>query len=176
MAEFAVIEPRRGAPSWFASSIRRAAEARCRMLTDRDMTIAEWIGRQGAVRAEHVMTRFSIGRTATYRRLHELVDFGLVRRHRLLYNDGGLLTATAEGLRCAGLDRLSAGTDQPRSRPAHDRLGGTRRRDRTRLVRETLLSDREHRAAENAAGEPIASAIIGRPTTVAKDFTDRTSH
>ena len=26
---------------------------------------------------------------------------------------------------------------------------------------ETLLSDREHRAAENAAGEPIASAIIG---------------
>ena len=26
----------------------------------------------------------------------------------------------------------------------------------------TLPSDREHRAAENAAGEPIASAIIGR--------------
>jgi hypothetical protein len=77
------------------------------MLTERDMTIAEWIGRQGAVRAEHVMTRFSIGRTATYRRLHELVEFGLVRRHRLLYNDGGLLTATAEGLRCAGLDRLA---------------------------------------------------------------------
>ena len=51
------------------------------MLTDRDMAIAEWIGRQGAVRAEHVMIRFSIGRTATYRRLHELVDFGLVRRH-----------------------------------------------------------------------------------------------
>ena len=25
----------------------------------------------------------------------------------------------------------------------------------------TLLSDREHRAAENAAGEPIASAIVG---------------
>ncbi len=64
------------------------------MLTERDITIAEWIGRQGAVRAEHVMTRFAIGRTAAYRRLHELVDFGLVRRHRLLYNDGGLLTAT----------------------------------------------------------------------------------
>ena len=76
------------------------------MLTERDMTIVKWIGRQGAVRAEHVMTRFSIGRTATHRRLHELVEFGLVRRHRLLYNDGGLLTATAEGLRCAGLDRL----------------------------------------------------------------------
>ena len=55
-----------------------------------------------------------------------------------------------------------AGTDQPRARTAHDRLGGTRRRGRTRLDGQTLLSDREHRAAENAAGAPIASAIIGR--------------
>ena len=55
-----------------------------------------------------------------------------------------------------------AGTDQPCARPAHDRLGGTRRRGRTAARRATLLSDREHRAAENAAGEPIASAIIGR--------------
>ena len=31
-----------------------------------------------------------------------------------------------------------------------------------RLDGQTLLSDREHRAAENAASEPIASAIIGR--------------
>lgn len=31
-----------------------------------------------------------------------------------------------------------------------------------RLGEETLLSDREHRAAENAAGEPIASAIVGQ--------------
>ena len=46
------------------------------MLTQRDIAIAEWVGRQGAVRSEHVMTRFSIGRTAAYRRLHELVDSG----------------------------------------------------------------------------------------------------
>jgi len=64
------------------------------VLTTRDREIVTWIGRQGVVRAEHVMTRFSIGRTAAYRRLHELVDYGLVRRHRLLYNDVGLLTAT----------------------------------------------------------------------------------
>ncbi|MBV9512808.1 MAG: hypothetical protein JO280_02015, partial [Mycobacteriaceae bacterium] len=64
------------------------------MLTERDREIVKWIGRQGVVRAEHVMTRFSIGRTATYRRLHELVDYGLVRRHRLLYNEGRLLTAS----------------------------------------------------------------------------------
>jgi hypothetical protein len=130
------------------------------MLTQRDIAIAEWVGRQGAVRAEHVMTRFSTGRTATYRRLHELIEFGLLRRQRVLYNDGGLLTATADGLRCAGLDRLT---------PARVTLAMVQHLIASaafaaelepRLVDARLLSDREHRAAENAAGEPIASAII----------------
>jgi hypothetical protein len=132
------------------------------MLTERDMTIAEWIGRQGAVRAEHVMTRFSIGRTATYRRLHELVDFGLVRRHRLLYNDSGLLTATAEGLRCAGLDRLAPARISLALVPHMIASAAFAAEVEPRLVGQRLLSDREHRAAESAAGAPIASAIIGR--------------
>ena len=132
------------------------------MLTERDMTIAEWIGRHGAVRAEHVMTRFSIGRTATYRRLHELVDFGLVRRHRLLYNDGGLLTATAEGLRCAGLDRLAPARISLALVPHMIASAALAAEVEPRLDGQTMLSDREHRAAENAAGEPIASAIVGR--------------
>jgi hypothetical protein len=132
------------------------------MLTERDMTIAEWIGRQGAVRAEHVMTRFSIGRTATYRRLHELVEFGLVRRHRLLYNDGGLLTATAEGLRCAGLDRLAPARINLALVPHMIASAALAAELEPGLDDQTLLSDREHRAAENAAGEPIASAIVGR--------------
>lgn len=125
------------------------------------MTIAVWIGRQGAVRAEHVMTRFSMGRTATYRRLHELVDFGLVRRHRLLYNDGGLLTATAEGLRCAGLDRLTLARISLAMVPHMIASAALAAELEPQLHGGTLLSDREHRAAENAAGEPIASAIIG---------------
>jgi hypothetical protein len=132
------------------------------MLTERDMTIAEWIGRQGAVRAEHVMTRFSIGRTATYRRLHELVEFGLVRRHRLLYNGGGLLTATAEGLRCAGLDRLAPARISLALVPHMIASAALAAELEPRLDDQTLLSDREHRAAENAAGEPIASAIVRR--------------
>jgi hypothetical protein len=131
------------------------------MLTERDMTITEWIGRQGAVRAEHVMSRFSIGRTATYRRLHELAECGLVRRHRLLYNDGGLLTATAEGLRCAGLDRLTPARISL-ALVSHMIVSAALAAElEPQLDDGTLLSDREHRAAQNAAGEPIASAIIG---------------
>jgi hypothetical protein len=131
------------------------------MLTERDMTITEWIGRQGAVRAEHVMTRFSIGRTVTYRLLHELAEFGLVRRHRLLYNDGGLLTATAEGLRCAGLDRLTPARLSLALVPHMIASAALAAELEPQLAYETLLSDREHRAAENAAGQPIASAITG---------------
>lgn len=125
------------------------------------MTIVEWIGRHGAARAENVMTRFSIGRTATYRRLHELAEFGLVRRHRLLYNDGGLLTATAEGLRCAGLDRLTPARISLALVPHMIASAALAAELEPQLHDGTLLSDREHRAAENAAGEPIASAIIG---------------
>lgn len=125
------------------------------------MAIAEWIGRQGAVRAEHVMTRFSMGRTATYRRLHELVEFGLVRRHRVLYNDGGLLTATAEGLRCACLDRLTPVRVGLALVPHMIASAALAAELEPKLGEETLLTDREHRAAENAAGEPIASAILG---------------
>jgi hypothetical protein len=105
------------------------------MLTQRDIAIAEWVGRQGAVRAEHVMTRFSTGRTATYRRLHELIEFGLVRRQRVLYNDGGLLTATADGLRCAGLDRLTPARVTLSMVPHMDRIRRVRCRTRTRTRR-----------------------------------------
>jgi hypothetical protein len=132
------------------------------MLTERDMTIAEWIGRQGAVRAEHVMTRYSIGRTATYRRLHELVESGLVRRHRLLDNDGGLLTATAEGLRWTGLDRLAPARISLALVPHMVASAALAAELEPTLTAERLLSDREHRAAENAADEPIASAIVGK--------------
>lgn len=133
------------------------------MLTQRDIAIAEWVGRQGAVRAEHVMTRFSVGRTAAYRRLHELVEFGLLRRHRLLYRDGGLLTATAEGLRCAGLDRLTPARISVAMVPHMIASAAFAAELEPRLVDEQLLSDREHRAAEIAAGAPIGSAIVGGP-------------
>ena len=129
------------------------------MLTSRDREIVNWIGRQGVARAEHVMIRFSIGRTATYRRLHGLVDYGLVCRHRLLYNDGGLLAATAEGLRWAKLDRLRPARISLALVPHMIASAALAAELEPRLVHETLLTDREHRAAENAAGRPLASAL-----------------
>ena len=130
------------------------------MLTKRDREIVRWIGRHGAVQALHVMTRFSIGRTAAYRRLHELVEFGLIRRHRLLYNDAGLLTATSDGLRWADLPRLTPARGSLALLPhtlASAALAALLEPD---LTAQTLLSDREHRAAERAAGQALASALM----------------
>lgn len=131
------------------------------MLTERDITILEWIGRQGAVRAQHVMSRFGMGRTATYRRLAELADYGLLRRHRVLYNDGGLLTATAEGLRAAQLHQLRPARIALAQVP-HALISATLATQlEPQLKAHRLLTDREHRAAENAAGQPLGSAITG---------------
>jgi hypothetical protein len=131
------------------------------MLTERDLNIVEWIGRQGVARAEHVMTRFGMGRTAAYRRLAHLVDYALLRRHRILYNDGGLLTATAEGLRAAGLHHLRPARIALSQIP-HMLLSATLAAQLEPELKEgKLLTDREHRAAENAAGHPLGSAILG---------------
>jgi Helix-turn-helix domain len=131
------------------------------VLTRRDREIVRWIGRHGAVQAQHVMTRFSIGRTASYRRLHELVEYGLIRRHRLLDNDAALLTATSDGLRWAELHRLTPARISLVLVPhtiASAALAALLEPD---LTDQRLLSDREHRAAERASARPLASAIMG---------------
>ena len=74
-----------------------------------------------------------------------------------------MLTATAEGLRCAGLDRLTPARISLALVPHMIASAAFAADLEPRLVDEQLLSDREHRAAEIAAGEPIASAIIGAP-------------
>jgi hypothetical protein len=72
-----------------------------------------------------------------------------------------LLTATAEGLRCAGLDRLTPARLSLALVPHMIASAALAAELEPQLADETLLSDREHRAAENAAGQPIASAITG---------------
>jgi hypothetical protein len=74
--------------------------------TNRDAEIVGWVGRLGAAGAEHVIGRFAIGRTRAYARLKALVADGLLVHRAVLYRQPGLYTATAEGLRWRGLERL----------------------------------------------------------------------
>jgi hypothetical protein len=132
------------------------------MLTDRDRAIVEWVGRLGAAGAADVMARFGMGRTATYRRLAALVDQGMLATERLLYGEPALYVATREGLQWARLARLEPSrvgvvsarhfalcaqlaVILERAEPAH-----------------RVWSEREVRVAELDAGEPVASAELGR--------------
>src|SRR3954453_18139272 len=78
------------------------------VLTARDREIAGWVARMGAADAEHVMARFGMGRTATYRRMRALADAGLVERVRLVNGAPSLFLASSEARRWTDTVELGA--------------------------------------------------------------------
>ena len=131
------------------------------MITNRDIEIVDWVGRLGAADPGHVMARFGMGRTVTYRRLAALEAAGLIERSRLLHAQSGLTTATRAGLRLCGLEDLGVARVSAASvahwqasttvavllerRHGHGNVGGVR----------------EIRAAERATGRPVATCEVG---------------
>jgi hypothetical protein len=135
------------------------------VLTERDRALAAWIGRVGAARPSDVMLFLGLGRTVTYRRIKELVDNGLVERHRLMHGDDGVLTATKTGLRFAGIDHLMLASISLAS-IRHTLTCATVTALIERDLRSgVLLTDREHRASEARTGRTIGSAVIGHTNT-----------
>jgi hypothetical protein len=131
------------------------------MITNRDRDIVDWIARVGAVEPAHVMFRFKMGRTVTYRRLAALEAHGLVERVRLLHGQPGLIVATKAGLRLCGLQALGV---------TKVSAGAARHWQASSLVAVILERHRglgavggvrEIRAAERATGKPVASVSIG---------------
>jgi hypothetical protein len=127
--------------------------------TFRDREIVAWLGHVGAAGAEHVMRRFGMGRSWTYRRLNGLVSDGLLAQRALLYRQPALYVATAEGLRwCSlehlGVQRVGAGgfehAWQVATLAAQPLRPGWR-----------LLSERDLRFGEAQMGGLIASARLG---------------
>jgi hypothetical protein len=131
------------------------------VITNRDRDVVDWIARIGAVQPEHVMFRFRMGRTVTYRRLAAMESAGLVERFRLLHGQPALIVATMAGLRFCGLEHLgvakvSAGAAahwQASTTTAvlFERHGGL----------DSVGGVREIRAAQRATGRPVASAKLG---------------
>jgi DNA-binding IclR family transcriptional regulator len=76
------------------------------MQTERDAEIVGWVGRLGAASAEHVASRFQMGRSWVYERLSGLVADGLLEQRALLHRRPALYVATVASLRWRGLGRL----------------------------------------------------------------------
>jgi hypothetical protein len=131
------------------------------LVTDRDTQIVRWVGVLGAAGAEDIMGRFGMGRTVVYRRLRVLVQAGLLDRVRLLHAQPALFIATREGLAFAGLPNVQPAAVGPAS-VRHWTLCA-----RLAVILETVergyrvWGEPQLRAAEHAAGHPIASATLG---------------
>jgi hypothetical protein len=132
------------------------------MVTDRDRAIVEWVGRLGAAGAADVMSRFGMGRTATYRRLGALVDQGLLATERVLYGHPALYVATRDGLawaRLARLDPCRVGVGSARHFALCAQLAVVLERTEPAY---RVWSERDVRVAELDARAPVASAELGR--------------
>jgi hypothetical protein len=81
----------------------RVVEVRERGRRDRDFELVRYIGRHGLVRIGHVMVAMGAERTVTYDRVAVCVEAGLLERVELVRSESGLLKATRDGLRYAGL-------------------------------------------------------------------------
>ena len=91
----------------------------------RDRELVRYVGRHGVVRIGHVMAAMGAGRTVTYDRVAACVEAGLLERLELVRSEPGLLRATRDGLRYAGLGLPVAvdlaGRRRPLAALRHDR-------------------------------------------------------
>jgi hypothetical protein len=126
----------------------------------RDWELVRFVGRHGLVAMRHVMVELGVGRTAAYRRVAACVEAGLLERVGLLRFEPGMLRATRDGLRYAGLGLplavVSPGAVDHTLRcvTTTQLLGDEHGRDR-------VLTEREIVFAEQIEGGPIASATVG---------------
>lgn len=139
------------------------------MQTERDGNIVYWVGRFGAVGAEHVIRHFEMSRSVAYARLNLLVRDGLLEHHSVLYGRPGMYTATSAGLRWQGNQRLGRYLLSPGGFEHAWQVAQIAVELKVALPEWTLLSERDIRAIErDHPGELLASAEVGivadRPT------------
>lgn len=132
------------------------------MQTDRDGRIVDWVGRLGAVGAEHAMRRFGMSRSVAYGRLNSLVRDGLLEHRLILYARPGLYVASSSGLRWQGNERLGKCSLSPGGFEHAWQVAQAAVEIERGLPGWPVLSEREIRALEADGGRLLASAQVGR--------------
>ncbi len=127
---------------------------------NRDRELIRYVGRHGVVRIGQVMVAMGAGRTVTYDRVAACVEAGLLERLELVRSEPGLLRATRDGLRYAGLG-LPVATITPGAVDHRLRCASTAQLLGKHFGHERVLTERELVLAEQIEGRPIASAKVG---------------
>jgi hypothetical protein len=130
--------------------------------TPKDLEVVAWIAGLGAAGAEHVMSRFAMGRSWAYSRLSQLVAGGLLEQRTLLHRQPGLYIATAEGLRWCGKQRLGVYRVGPGGFQHAWEVARVAAALEPHLGDGRVLSERELRALEASEDRVVASATAGQ--------------
>jgi hypothetical protein len=131
------------------------------MQTSRDAEIVAWIGRLGAVGAEHVMGRFGMSRSMAYHRLGLLTKDRLLEHNTVLFGRPGMYSATREGLRWRGIDRLGAFRVGPGAFEHAWQVARVAVELHQAMPGWGVLSEREVRSVESDGEGLFASAQVG---------------
>jgi hypothetical protein len=126
----------------------------------RDWEIVRWVGRMGAVTIEHVQSRFTLGRTAAYRRVAACIEVGLLDRVAPLRGQLSLIRATRRGLRYAGVRSGVAGVP-PELVAHHIACTSVALLLEREFGGERVIGERELRVMERDESRAIASAKVG---------------
>jgi hypothetical protein len=126
----------------------------------RDLELLRYVGRHGVGRIDQVMTAMQAGRTVTYDRVAVCVEAGLLERLELVRSEPGLLRATRDGLRYAGLG-LPLAKVSPGGVDHLLRCASTAQLLGEHFGHERVLTERELVLAEQIEGRPIGSATVG---------------
>jgi hypothetical protein len=127
---------------------------------NRDKELVRYVGRHGVVRIGQVMAAMGAGRSVTYDRVAACVDAGLLERLELVRSEPGLLRATRDGLRYAGLG-LPLAVVSPGAVDHWLRCASTAQLLGEEFGHERILTEREIVLAEQIEERPIASAKVG---------------
>jgi hypothetical protein len=139
----------------------RTVEAReTGLRRNRDRELLRYVGRHGVVRIGQVMIAMEAGRSVTYDRVATCVEAGLLERLELIRSEPGLLRATREGLRYAGLG-LPVAVVSPGSVDHWLRCASTAQLLGRHFGHDRVLTEREIRFTEQLEERPIASAEVG---------------
>lgn len=133
----------------------RASGSACK-----DREAVRYVARHGVVEIGHVMAATGVGRAAAYRRVARLQEAGLIERVCVV-GAQGLLRATREGLRYAGLG-LPVASISPGGVEHYLRCASVAQRLADRFGAEAVLSEREIAFAETLEERPVASAEVGQ--------------
>lgn len=129
--------------------------------TSRDAQIVDWIGRVGAVGAQHVSQRFGLCRSLGYIRLAELTADRMLEHRKVLHGQPGVYWATRRGLRWQKLSQLPVFGARPASIEHAWQMANAAVALHRELPDWQLYAERELRLLHSERKEILAWAKVG---------------